>query len=118
MKSSYWPCSNPCVSSYVDKSGITTICINTADTSHCKPQTTTSSSYGNIVSFNYNSVIERLDSLFKKNLDDSFKIESKPYVRPEFVPYTPPVKSFLEEPRYIPPVIVTISSTTLSKLKE
>jgi len=47
-----------------------------------------------------------------------YKPQIQPYVRPEFVPYTPPVKSFLEEPRYIPPVIVTISSTTLSKLKE
>ena len=114
-------CDNPCVGAYFDKSsGLTTICIRgyEPDTSHCKPQKTTSSSYGNIVSFNYNSVIERLDETFKKNLDNSFKIESKPYVRPEFIPYTPPVKSFLEEPRYIPPVIVTISSTTLSKLKE
>ncbi len=114
-------CDNPCVGAYFDKSsGLTTICIRgyEPDTSHCKPQKTTSSSYGNIVSFNYNSVIQRLDETFKKNLDNSFKIESKPYVRPEFIPYTPPVKSFLEEPRYIPPVIVTISSTTLSKLKE
>ena len=78
MKSSYWPCSNPCVSSYVDKSGITTICINKADTSHCNPTTqkTTSSSYGNIVTFNYNSVIERLDETFKTNLDNSFKVSS------------------------------------------
>ena len=37
------PCSNPCVSSYVDKSGITTICIRgyEPDTSHCKSQKTT-----------------------------------------------------------------------------
>jgi len=91
----------------------------TSNGTPCSFKPTTSSSYGNIVTFNYNSVIERLDSLFKKNLDDSFKpdflkfpIESKPYVRPEFVPYTPPVKSFLEEPKYIPPVSTTPTQYT------
>jgi Ran GTPase-activating protein (RanGAP) involved in mRNA processing and transport len=38
--------------------------------------------------------------------------ESTPYVRPDFVLYTPPVNSFLEEPKYIPPTVNTPSQYT------
>lgn len=104
MKNDSWPCSNPCVSSYVDKSGITTICINTADTSNCNPtpRKTTSSGYSNgwiTSSSQYNSPISNLDASMRK------LPESIPYVRPEFVPYTQSSQPFVEPdiPHYIPP---------------
>jgi hypothetical protein len=34
-----------------------------------------------------------------------YKPQIQPYVRPEFVPYTQPANSFLEEPKYIIPII-------------
>lgn len=111
MKDDFWPCSNPCVTSYVDESGITTICINKADTSHCNPtpRKTTSSGYSNgwaRITSSHNSVMSNLDASLRK------LPESTPYVRPEFVPYTQPSQPFVEPhlpyipPEKIDPVIV------------
>ncbi|HJK85611.1 MAG TPA: tetratricopeptide repeat protein [Candidatus Megaira endosymbiont of Stentor roeselii] len=108
MKDPYWPCDNPCINGYYDKKNkINVICINTADTSHCKPGKTTSSLNW---SEGFASVGTRYQpsqnhSINYSSFDKQF-LERTPttYTRPEFIPYTQPSQPFVEPDRpYAPP---------------
>lgn len=108
MKDPYWPCDNPCINGYYDKKNkINVICINTADTSHCKPGKTTSSlnwSQG-FASVGTRYQPSQNHSINYSSFDKQF-LERTPttYTRPEFVPYTQPSQPFIEPDRpYAPP---------------
>jgi len=75
-----------------------------------RPNVSTSTSYFSGVSIREINIPDTSAPARKEFLHSLTQLQ--PYVGRDFVPYTPPVNSFLEEPKYIPPTVNTPSQYT------